>query len=113
MSQSASDPGGTPPFGTQRRIRDRAIWAVALYAASVPPAIVGFGVTQSGVDEANVATPLAFALWGLAMLFAVWAAVPTMRYWDLLPATTRWLGALPLLCVSLFLSAAILLTTFA
>ena len=25
----------TPPFGTSRRIRNRAIWAVALFAAAV------------------------------------------------------------------------------
>ena len=48
----------------------------------------------------------------VAASFALAAAVPTLRYWDHLPTMIRWLGALPLLCVSLFLSAAILATTF-
>ena len=36
----------TPPFGTSQRIRNRAIWAVALFAAAVPPAFVGMGVAE-------------------------------------------------------------------
>ena len=36
----------TPPFGTSQRIRNRAIWAVALFAAAVPPAFVGLGIAQ-------------------------------------------------------------------
>jgi hypothetical protein len=39
---------------------------------------------------------------------ALWAAFPTLRYWDGLPAQTRWLGALPLLTVSLFFTAALI-----
>ena len=101
-----------PPFGTQQRIRVRAIWAVALFAASVPPAIVGLGIASSGSDEANVAVPLAFAFWAIGFLMALWAAFPTLRYWDGLPGTIRWMGALPLLCVSLFLSIAIVAAAF-
>ena len=37
-------PGWTPPLGTNERIRNRAIWAVAFFAASVLPAIVGIGM---------------------------------------------------------------------
>ena len=39
---------------------------------------------------------------------ALWAAFPTLRYWDGLPGTIRWMGAMPLLCVSLFLSIALI-----
>jgi hypothetical protein len=101
-------PGWTPPFGTSQRIRNRAIWAVALFAASVPPAIVGLGIAAGTADQANVAMPLAFLFWALGLLMALWAALPTLRYWEGLPAQTRWLGALPMLSVSLFLSAALI-----
>ena len=96
-----------PPFGTSRRIRNRAIWAVALFASSVPPAFVGLGIAQSTDDQANVAMPLAVGFWIIGLLFSLWAAFPTLRYWDGLTNQTRWLGALPLLSVSLFLSAAL------
>ena len=66
-----------------------------------------------GGEQANVATPLAFGFWAIGLLFALAAAIPTLRDWDHLPTMVRWLGALPLLCVSLLLSAAILATTFA
>ena len=112
MSETPGRPGWEPPFGTKQRIRVRAIWAVALFTASVPPAIVGSGLLASGSDEANVAMPLAFAFWAIGLLFALWAAFPTLRYWEALPGAIRWLGALPLLCVSLFLSAAILAAAF-
>ena len=108
MSAAPGRPGWEPPFGTQRRIRVRAIWAVALFAASVPPAIVGSGIVASGSEEANVAMPLAFAFWAFGLLFALWAAFPTLRYWEALPDTIRWLGALPLLTVSLFFTAALI-----
>ena len=36
-----------------------------------------------------------------------------MRYLEILPDTVRWLGALPLLSVSLFLSVAIILSVLA
>lgn len=100
--------GPQPPFGTSQRIRNRAIWAVALFAASLPPAAVGFGIAQATDDQINIATPLALLFWVLGFLFAVWTAVPTLRYWDGLPLGTRWLGALPLLSVSMFLTAALL-----
>jgi hypothetical protein len=44
----------------------------------------------------------------LGFLFALWAAAPTLRYWEALPSGTRWLGALPLLSVSMFLTAAMI-----
>ena len=97
-----------PPFGTQQRIRVRAIWAVALFAAAVPPAIVGLGIVASGSDEANVAMPLAFGFWAIGFLMALWAAFPTLRYWDGLPGPIRWMGALPLLSVSMFLTIALI-----
>jgi hypothetical protein len=112
VREASGRPGWEPPFGTQQRIRVRAIWAVALFAASVPPAIVGFSAVAAGSDETNVASPLALAFWVLGFLYALWAAFPTLRYWERLPASIRWMGALPLLCVSFFLSAAILATTF-
>lgn len=100
------------PFGTSRKIRQRAIWAVALFAASVLPAIVGVGIINATTEQANIATPFAFGLWTIGALFALAAAVPTLRHWDLLATETRWLGALPMLCVSLLLSVALLAATF-
>ena len=97
-----------PPFGTSQRIRNRAIWAVALFAASLPPAAVGFGIAHATEDQINIATPLALLFWVLGFLFALWTAVPTLRYWDGLPLATRWLGALPLLSVSMFLTAVLI-----
>ena len=99
---------GEPPIGTQQRIRVRAIWAVALFAAAVPPAIIGLGIVATGSDESNVALPMAFAFWAIGLLMALWAAFPTLRYWDGLPLAIRWLGALPLLTVSLFFTAALI-----
>ena len=89
---------GTPPFGTAQRIRTRAIWAVALFTASLPPAFIGLGIANATDDQTNLAMPLAFIFWGVGLLFALWAAVP---------GPVRGLGALPLLSVSLFLSAAL------
>lgn len=100
--------GPAPPFGTSRRIRNRAIWAVALFAASVPPAFVALGIAATTEDAVNVAVPLALVFWALGLVLALWAAWPTLRYWDELPGQTRWLGALPLLSVSLFLSIVLL-----
>jgi hypothetical protein len=102
-----------PPLGTGERIRTRAIWAVAFFAASVPPAIAGFGrAAGSAAAASEIALPLAFGFWLLGFVLALWAAVPTLRYWDSLPGPTRWMGALPLLSVSLFLSAVLLAIIF-
>ena len=100
------------PFGTSRKIRNRAIWAVALFAASVTPAIIGVGIINATADQANIATPFAFGLWAAGALFAMAAALPTLRHWEALPSQIRWLGALPMLCVSLQLSAALIVVTF-
>ncbi|MBS0549089.1 MAG: hypothetical protein JSR24_15140 [Proteobacteria bacterium] len=100
------------PVGTNRRIRNRAIWAVALFAASVPPALVGIGITNATSTQVNVATPMAFGLWTVGLLFSLWAAVPTIRHWDVLPPATRWLGALPMLSNSLLLTIAVLAVSF-
>jgi hypothetical protein len=104
---------GSPPIGTAQRIRTRAIWAVALFAASVLPALIGLGVSHLAADEDNVALPLAALFWAIGLVFALAAALPTLRYWDVLPGTVRWLGALPWLTVSLFLSAALLASVMA
>ncbi|CAN5451141.1 hypothetical protein BH10PSE6_BH10PSE6_42670 [soil metagenome] len=101
-----ASPGRTPPFGTSQRIRNRAIWAVAFFAAAVPPALVGMGVVSTRGEEIAVGMPIALALWAIGALAALAAAFPTLRYWDGLPAQTRLLGALPMLTVSLFLTAA-------
>jgi hypothetical protein len=111
MNESASTgvrPGWTPPVGTSQRIRNRAIWAVALFASSIPPTIVSLGVTAAAPDDVNVAVLFATAFWGFGVMMALWTAFPTLRYWEGLSSQTRWLGALPLLTISLFLSAAIL-----
>ncbi len=111
MSDRASTgerPGWTPPVGTSQRIRNRSIWAVALFASSIPPTIVSLGITAAAPDDVNIAVLYATGFWGLGVLMAVWAAFPTVRYWEGLPSQTRWLGALPMLTISLFLSAAIL-----
>ena len=114
MSTGSQSDGArpAPPFGTSRRIRNRAIWAVALFAASVPPAFVGLGIAQATDDQVNVALPLAVGFWLIGLLFALWAAFPTLRYWEGLAVQTRWLGALPLLSVSLFVSAALIAALF-
>jgi hypothetical protein len=108
VSAAPGRPGLEPPVGTQQRIRVRAIWAVALFASAVPPAIVGLGIIATGSDEANVAMPMAFGFWAIGVVMALWAAFPTLRYWDGLPAQTRWLGSLPLLTVSMFITVALI-----
>ncbi|HYR68210.1 MAG TPA: hypothetical protein VEP47_18870 [Reyranella sp.] len=105
-------PGRAPPFGTSQRIRNRAIWAVALFAAAMPPAFVGLGDAARSTDLLEVALMLALAFWAIGLLFALWTAFPTLRYWEGLPVQTRWLGALPLLSVSLFLSTALIVALF-
>jgi hypothetical protein len=106
-------PGWAPPLGTSQRIRNRAIWAVALFAASVPPAFVGLGNAGRNTDLLEVASTLAIAFWAIGLLFALWTAFPTLRYWEGLPVQTRWLGSLPLLSVSLFLSIALIVALLA
>ncbi|MBL0897935.1 MAG: hypothetical protein IBJ17_04450 [Reyranella sp.] len=81
---------------------------MAWFTAAVPPALVGLGIATGTDDPANLAIVLAVLFWGAGFLCAVWAAVPTLRHWDGLPNATRWLGALPLLYVSLFLSFAVI-----
>ena len=105
-------PGWSAPLGTSQRIRNRAIWAVALFTASVPPAIVALGIADVAQDQVNVALPLAVGFWLIGVLFSLWAAFPALRYWEVLPQTTRWLGALPLLSVSLFFSAVLIAALF-
>jgi hypothetical protein len=105
-------PDWSPPLGTSQRIRNRAIWAVALFTASVPPAFVALGVAEVTQDQINVALPLAVGFWLIGLLCALWAAFPTLRYWEALPQATRWLGALPMLSVSLFFSATLIAALF-
>jgi hypothetical protein len=107
-AQADGRPDWTPPLGTNERIRNRAIWAVTLFAASVIPTIVGLSGIMGARDEFNIALVFALAFWLGGVLMALWAALPTLRYWEGLPAQTRWLGALPLLTISLFLSAALI-----
>jgi hypothetical protein len=113
LPRSDGERDWSPPFGTSQRIRNRAIWAVALFTASVPPAIVALGIAEVTQDQLNVALPLAVGFWLLGLLCAMWAAFPTLRYWEGLPQTTRWLGALPMLSVSLFFTAALIAALFA
>jgi hypothetical protein len=113
LPRSDAERDWSPPFGTSQRIRNRAIWAVALFTASVPPAAVALGVAEVTQDQLNIALPLAVGFWLIGLLCAMWAAFPTLRYWDGLPPTTRWLGALPMLSVSLFFSAALIAALFA
>ena len=108
-ADNSARPSWTPPVGTSRRIRNRSIWAVALFASSVLPAIVGLGIIAEASEQTvNVAMPIAFVFWLVGLLMALWAAFPTLRYWEGLPVDVRWMGALPLLTMSLFLSAAIM-----
>ena len=85
---------------------------LAIASLIMPGLFVGLGIAQATDDQVNVALPLAVGFWLIGLLFALWAAFPTLRYWDGLPAQTRWLGALPLLSVSLFLSAALIAVLF-
>jgi hypothetical protein len=112
LRRDDAKPDWSPPLGTSQRIRNRAIWAVALFTASVPPAFVALGVAEVAQDKINVAFPLAVGFWLLGLVCALWAAFPTLRYWETLPPTTRWLGALPMLSVSLFFSAALIAALF-
>lgn len=101
-------PGWTPPIGTSQRIRNRAVWAVALFMASVPPAIVGLGIAAASEEQVNIAMPFALFFWALGVVFALWAAFPTLRYWEGLAPHTRWLGVLPLLTVLMFFTGALI-----
>ncbi len=51
---------------------------------------------------------MALGFFAIGLLMALWAAFPTLRYWEGLPMQTRWLGALPLLTVSLFFTVALI-----
>lgn len=106
-AQAGERPGWTPPEGTSQRIRHRAIWAVALFAASVIPTLLGLAISH-GSDSVSTALIFALVFWLSGVVMALWAAFPTLRYWEGLPSQTRWLGALPLLTISLFLSAALI-----
>lgn len=105
--QAGERPGWTPPEGTSQRIRHRAIWAVALFAASVIPTLLSLATSHEG-DSVSTALIFALAFWLSGVAMALSAAFPTLRYWEGLPSQTRWLGALPLLTISLFLSAALI-----
>ena len=102
----------TPPEGTARRIRTRAIWTVALFAAAVPPALVGLGGSEGRPELRDGGMALALLFWAIGLLFALATAVPTLRHWDGLPAPVRWMGALPLLSISLLLSLALVAVLF-
>jgi len=106
-TQAGERPGWTPPEGTSQRIRHRAIWAVALFAASVIPTLLGLATSHES-DSAGIALVFALVFWLSGVVMALWAAFPTLRYWEGLSSQTRWLGALPLLITSLFLSAALI-----
>ncbi len=80
---------------------------MALFAASVTPTLLGFATSHGG-DSGDIALVFALAFWLSGVVMALWAAFPTLRYWEGLPSQTRWLGALPLLTISLFLSAALI-----
>jgi hypothetical protein len=108
--ESDDGPAWSPPVGTGERIRRRAIWAVALFTASILPAVVGFGIASAGARTANVALLFALAFWVVGVAMALWAAFPTLRHWEGLEPNTRGLGALPMLTISLFLSILLVLS---
>jgi hypothetical protein len=66
------------------------------------------GVAAARSEEIAVGMPIALVLWALGALAALAAAIPTLRYWEVLPVQTRLIGALPMLTVSLFLTAALI-----
>jgi hypothetical protein len=105
-------PDWSAPFGTDQRIRNRALWAVALFTAAVPPAFVALGLAEVTQDLIDIALPLAVGFWLIGLLCALWAAFPALRYWEVLPPATRWLGALPMLSISLFFIAALVAALF-
>ena len=80
---------------------------MALFAASVIPTLLGLAISR-GSDSVSIALIVALVFWLSGVVMALWAAFPTLRYWEGLPSQTRWLGALPLLTISLFLSAALI-----
>lgn len=83
-----------------RRVRARAVWSLALFAAAFPATLIG----AQAVDNPTVlagATLLATVFWGSGAVFGIASAVGTLRKWDILPQTARWLGVIPVFGVGL------------
>ena len=92
-----------PRYGTGQRIRNRTLWAVALFAAAVPPAFVSTGVAFGTTTLAlRCRSP---SIWALGVLFALAAAFPPCATGKHCRQAARWLGALPILSVALFFAA--------
>ena len=72
-------PDRTPPFGTGQHIRTRAIWAVSLFTAAIPPAVVGLGIATATDDQVNVALPLALPLLSVSLFLSIALVVPLLR----------------------------------
>ncbi|TWT10171.1 MauE/DoxX family redox-associated membrane protein [Reyranella sp. CPCC 100927] len=110
MADAGAPPSGGAFRGTTggraRRVRNVAVWSVALFVASVPVAIISASLGTGAEGQAGSALALLFWLCGFAT--AVWAFVLGFRHWDTLPLGTRWLACLPLLVVFLLIAASVL-----
>jgi hypothetical protein len=104
---------GAPPTGASfriersalaRRTRNIAVWAIALFIAAVPIAIIGGAVERGADGAAGVGPALAMLFWLLGVLAGAWAFILAFRHWHDLPSGIRWLASLPLIVV-LFLIA--------
>jgi hypothetical protein len=80
-----------------RRVRNIAVWSVALFVAAVPVALVS--ASMSPASDGQIGSLLALLFWLSGFGAAVWAFVLAFRHWDTLPLGTRWLACLPLLVV--------------
>jgi hypothetical protein len=82
---------------TVRRIRSRAVWSLAVFAAAVPASLVG-GDPAAGVAPSAL---LATVFWAIGTVVAVAAAAGALRHWPALSPATRWLAMTPLAGVGL------------
>jgi hypothetical protein len=91
-----------------RRVRNAAVWSIALFVAFVPAALLGGGAAgDSDGAAAGRGLALLFGLTGFAT--GAWAFALAFRSWDMIPLGIRWLATLPLLVVLSLLALSMLL----
>lgn len=83
-----------------RRIRNRAVWSLALFCAIVPVALLTEPKGPSLADPAAVGL-LGSLFWLCAAGMALLAAWHTFRNWERVPASIRAVGLAPSLCAAL------------
>jgi hypothetical protein len=116
-ARSLRDDVTPPPGGVDRilanararRVRNVAIWSIALFVASVPVALVS-SIGTDGAGEATVGTALAILCWLIGFGTCIWSFGLAFRHWEALPLGTRWLASLPLLVVLFLLALSMVVT---